>query len=264
MNMLPFGPLSAVIVWKINAGVSSAASGALDIWVVTWKLGVLNASKLKPAKQDPCTWNMVDIPENRKQTIVDLVEDHFNLVGSGPVHSLNLQSLILYMTGPDAIGKSTAVKALGEKVERPVLTFSLSELGYEPSGLKQNIERVFDLAHGFGAILALDQFDALIKNGADTDFLKAALESVFYRCLDKYRGVLVVTGNSQNLIKPAFLSRLTLRYNFKGLDSRKRKNMWKDTLEEVGETEEPHVTIQDNEINSLAEDLLDRRQVKLL
>ena len=76
--------------------------------------------------------------------------------------------------------------------------------------------------------------------------------------LEYYQGIMFMTTNRVNAIDPAFYSRIHITINYPNLDTETRKSVWSNF---VNSYKQP-ICIVDSDLNSLAENVMNGRQIK--
>lgn len=118
----------------------------------------------------------------------------------------------LLLSGLPGTGKSMAAEALATSLGRPVVKLDLSAVLSKWLGETETlIGQVFDLAEAAGAVLVLDEAEALFRqrkggSGGGSDALMTAVAFLLTR-LDRFEGVLCATTNRTQDLDDAFFRR---------------------------------------------------------
>ena len=121
--------------------------------------------------------------------------------------------------GPRGTGKSLSAALLGKALGRPVLAVDLSRVVSTYIGeTEKALDRAFEAAEDAGAILVLDEADALFgkRTGVkDANDRYANIEAAWLlQRLERFRGLAVFTTRHKQNIDPAFLRRLRFVLDF--------------------------------------------------
>ena len=111
----------------------------------------------------PIDWNdeafaNLVLPPGRKTMLQSLVEAHNTTDGGfddfvkGKGHGL-----VINMFGPPGVGKTLSAEATSEHVRRPLYVVGCGDLGTKASELDAELEKVFDLATAWKAIILIDE-----------------------------------------------------------------------------------------------------------
>jgi hypothetical protein len=151
-------------------------------------------------------WERLVLPERTKELLLATTASglHASALVSGkagksaaaadaPALSSNGNLFLLY--GPPGVGKTATVEALAEKFQRPLYSLSFGELGTSVRELEQVFSSVLALCSEWGALVLLDEGDALVERREKGQLLLNSLVGVLLRTLDKFEGQLFLTTN---------------------------------------------------------------------
>jgi vesicle-fusing ATPase len=115
--------------------------------------------------------------------------------------------------GPPGAGKSMAAQGLARELGLDLLRVDLSRVVSRHIGeTEKNIDRIFADASAKGAVLLLDEADALFGKRTevkDAHDRYANIEADYLlQKIEAYRGLAILTTNRRQAIDPAFLRRL--------------------------------------------------------
>ena len=116
-------------------------------------------------------------------------------------------------------GKRAAAEALAGQLERELLRIDLRSLVSKYIGeTEKNLDRVFRKAEGSGAVLLLDEADALFgkRTSVKDSHDRHANFDIAYlvQRLEAHRGLTILTTNRKQNLDPAFLRRLRFVVDF--------------------------------------------------
>lgn len=72
---------------------------------------------------------------------------------------------------------------------------SAGELSTDSRYLEQELQKILDICHAWGAILLLDEADVFLEKRNMHDIHRNALVSIFLRQLEYFQGILFLTTN---------------------------------------------------------------------
>lgn len=107
--------------------------------------------------------------------------------------SINHASAVLH--GPPGTGKTLTAEGISELLKCPLYAVSAGELGTDSRYLEQELQRILDICHTWGAILLLDEADVFLEKRNLQDVHRNALVSIFLRQLEYFQGILFLTTN---------------------------------------------------------------------
>lgn len=119
------------------------------------------------------------------------VSKTFNLIRNQS--SINHVPAVLH--GPPGTGKTLTAEGISELLKCPLYAVSAGELGTDSRYLEQELQRILDICHTWGAILLLDEADVFLEKRNLQDVHRNALVSIFLRQLEYFQGILFLTTN---------------------------------------------------------------------
>lgn len=137
----------------------------------------------------------------------------------------------LFSGGPGT-GKSLAAEVLANELGADLLRIDLSVLVSQYIGeTEKNVRRAFDAAESSGAVLILDEADALFgKRSEVTDAhdRHANVEvSYLLQRVEAYSGLAILTTNLRDAVDQAFMRRLRFRVHFRFPVADTREKIWR-------------------------------------
>jgi SpoVK/Ycf46/Vps4 family AAA+-type ATPase len=128
-------------------------------------------------------------------------------------------SHVVLFRGTDGTGKTLAAEMLSRDLGRPIFRIDLERVASKYIGeTEKNLGRLFDLAEAAGAILFLDEADALFGSRTsvrDSHDRYANMESAWLlQRIEAYEGLVILTTNLARPIDAAFVRRATAIIQF--------------------------------------------------
>lgn len=116
-----------------------------------------NVEHVQPiAWNDEAFANLV-LPPGRKALLQSLVEAHHSDIGFDDFIQGKGHGLVINLYGPPGVGKTLSAEATSEHVRRPLYVVGAGELGTTATALDAALQRVFDIATGWKAIVLIDE-----------------------------------------------------------------------------------------------------------
>ena len=164
-----------------------------------------------------------------KQTLMGLIENH----GIGEASRGNAgyqlndlvaekgKGLVILLYGPPGVGKTSTAQTIATAAGKPLISIGVADVGTSANLVESNLEKIFDLATTWSAILLIDEADVFLQSrakgeGAATE--RNALVSVFLRVLEYYQGILILTTNQIAQFDVAVQSRVHIAIKYEALD----------------------------------------------
>ena len=134
--------------------------------------------------------------------------------------------------GPSGTGKTLAAEVAANALDLDLYRLDLSAVVSKYIGeTEKNLRHVFDAAEASGAVLLLDEADALLGKRSevkDSHDRYANIEvSYLLQRMEAYRGLAILTTNMKSALDPAFLRRLRCVVEFPFPDAAERARIWR-------------------------------------
>ncbi|KAF7986681.1 hypothetical protein HWV62_20186 [Athelia sp. TMB] len=221
--------------------------------------------ELNVAHVQPITWNTdafanLVLPAGRKMLLQSLVEAHnAELSGFDDFIKGKGRGLVINLFGPPGVGKTLSAEATSEHVKRPLYVVGAADLGTQASTLDAELQRVFDLATSWKAIVLIDEADVFLEQRSLHDLERNAMVACFLRYLEYYPGILMLTTNRVRTFDEAFISRIHVSLHFHALEPPVRRQIWQAFLSRAGAVDG---AVTEEQLAGLAQRNLNGRQVK--
>ena len=153
---------------------------------------------ITPVVWNPETFEGLVLPSDRKTLLRSLIEAHDSNSEFDDFVRGKGQGLVINLFGPPGVGKTLSAEATSEHLRRPLYVVGSGDLGTKPSDLDHNLERIFDIATCWHAIVLIDEADVFLEQRSLHDLERNAMVAVL--CVQ------VAVGLWQNmslLISPA-------------------------------------------------------------
>lgn len=224
-------------------------------------------SNIHEIKWNEKAFESLVLPEDQKSIVKALVESHTGKnIASSTIDDIiqgKGRGLVSVLHGPPGVGKTLTAEGIAELLKRPLYCVSSGELGTNPAVLEQELNKILDIAHSWGAVLLLDEADVFLERRTMADMHRNALVSIFLRLLEYFQGILFLTTNRVETFDDAFQSRIHVALRYNELGFKAKFKIWKMFLEMVRVkygADSPDV-LSHEEIEWLAKRKLNGRQV---
>ncbi|KAL0571467.1 hypothetical protein V5O48_010503 [Marasmius crinis-equi] len=214
--------------------------------------------KIKPVQWNQEAFANLVLPDGRKHLLQALVEAHHRELGFDDFIKGKGHGLVVNLFGPPGVGKTFSAEATSEHVKRPLYLVGAGDLGTDPVKLDAALERVFEVATAWKAIVLIDEADVFLEQRSLHDLDRNAMVAVFLRHIEYYRGILFLTTNRVKAFDEAFLSRIHVALHFTHLPVESKIKIWDAFIKKVGASG----TITPKEIEILARRNINGRQIK--
>jgi SpoVK/Ycf46/Vps4 family AAA+-type ATPase len=134
--------------------------------------------------------------------------------------------------GASGTGKTLTAEVIANALALDLYMVDLSQVVSKYIGeTEKNLGRIFDAAEAGGAVLLLDEADALCGKRSevkDSHDRYANIEvSYLLQRMEAYRGLAILTTNMKSALDPAFLRRLRFVVSFPFPDAPQRAEIWR-------------------------------------
>ena len=194
-------------------------------------------SGIEDIKWNAEAFDSLVLPDRIKQNLKGLVSSHrFNAAKTiDDVIQGKGKGLNVVLHGPPGVGKTLTGESIAEYLKCPLYAVSAGELGTNSRSLEQDLNRIMDITHSWGAILLLDEADVFLEARQPHDIHRNSLVSVFLRLTEYYQGILFLTTNRVETFDEAFQSRIHMGIRYENLQPKARKKIW---MHHVGKVEQ--------------------------
>lgn len=193
-------------------------------------------SGIEDIKWNAEAFDSLVLPDRIKQNLKGLVSSHrFNAARTiDDVIQGKGKGLNVVLHGPPGVGKTLTGESIAEYLKCPLYAVSAGELGTNSRSLEQDLNRIMDITHSWGAILLLDEADVFLEARQPHDIHRNSLVSVFLRLTEYYQGILFLTTNRVETFDEAFQSRIHMGIRYENLQPKARKKIW---MHHIGKVE---------------------------
>lgn len=135
--------------------------------------------------------------------------------------------------GPPGTGKTLCAEAIAGELSRPLLVASLPAVVSKWVGeTEKNLERLFDKARELGAVLFIDEADALLMERGEGNASRHddAAVNTLLTLIERHEGLVLLATNLADRLDRALSRRLTYRLRFPLPDAVQRTAIWRGLL----------------------------------
>ncbi|KAM3071693.1 hypothetical protein ACMFMG_009565 [Clarireedia jacksonii] len=144
------------------------------------------------------------------------------------------KGLVLLLHGPPGVGKTLTAETIAEATGKPLFIVSVAEIGLNASRAERNLDKLFNLASKWEAILLVDEADVFLETrGSASSAGRNALVSVLLRVLEYYQGIIILTTNRIKSIDVAVISRIHLAIRYTDLTEDQMQKIFKFFLDQL-------------------------------
>lgn len=229
-----------------------------------------DAEKIEDVEWNSDAFANLVLPSDRKQLLQSLVEAHHHDLGFDDFIKGKGHGLVVNLFGPPGVGKTFSAEATSEHVKRPLYVVGGGDLGTRAADLDSALERIFDVATAWKAIVLIDEADVFLEQRSLHDLERNAMVAVFLRHVEYYRGILFLTTNRVQAFDEAFLSRIHVALHFQQLSHESKKQVWTAFIAKANagtgvggpEPNAGKVNVTKEQVSELAKRDVNGRQIK--
>jgi len=218
-----------------------------------------NVEKITPVEWNSDAFSNLVVPQDRKDLLQSLVEAHHKELGFDDFIKGKGHGLVVNLFGPPGVGKTFSAEATSEHVKRPLYVVGGGDLGTSATALDSALEKIFDVATAWKAIVLIDEADVFLEQRSLHDLERNAMVAVFLRHVEYYRGILFLTTNRVKAFDEAFLSRIHVALHFSSLTQSSKEQVWAAFIKKMGNAVD---NLGEKEIRELASRDINGRQIK--
>lgn len=225
-------------------------------------------SGIEEIKWNDEAFDSLVLPDRVKQNLKGLVSSHrFNAAKTiDDVIQGKGKGLNVVLHGPPGVGKTLTGESIAEYLKCPLYAVSAGELGTNSRSLEQDLNRIMDITHSWGAILLLDEADVFLEARQPHDIHRNSLVSVFLRLTEYYQGILFLTTNRVETFDEAFQSRIHMGIRYENLQPKARKKIWQHhvgKVEAMAEKDDHAKLFSEADFDELSKRNMNGRQVRV-
>ncbi|KAJ4289219.1 hypothetical protein N0V90_011561 [Kalmusia sp. IMI 367209] len=178
--------------------------------------------------------------KDTKDLLLDLVKHHSSTSAKGRIRDIVLNkgnSLVILLYGPPGVGKTTTAETIAIAAKKPLFPVSVTDVGTKAQNVERNLEKIFDLAAQWEAILLIDEADVFLESrskGRGFNTERNALVS----------GILFLTTNQIAQFDVAVQSRIHIALKYEQLNEAQTEAIFAQFLNQLN---------VDNRVDDMAE-----------
>lgn len=137
-----------------------------------------NVEKIQDVDWNQDAFENLVLPGDRKNLLQSLVEAHHKEIGFDDFIKGKGHGLVVNLFGPPGVGKTFSAEATSEHVRRPLYVIGGGDLGTTATSLDAALEKVFDVATAWKAIVLIDEADVFLEQRSLHDLERNAMVAV--------------------------------------------------------------------------------------
>ncbi|KAI1204853.1 uncharacterized protein F4807DRAFT_314289 [Annulohypoxylon truncatum] len=145
------------------------------------------------------------------------------------------KGLVILLWGVPGVGKTLTAESVASLAGKPLFSVGVSDIGLEGSKVETNLQKVFDLAGLWKAVLLFDEADVFLE-ARDThraDIQRNTIVSVLLRSLEYYDGILILTTNRLKSFDLAVQSRIHIAVEYNDLNQDQKQQIFMEFLNQL-------------------------------
>jgi hypothetical protein len=237
------GALAEEFALDMTAIDELAASNAPDdLWTSCLTRSRPRLDKLARRLTPAAGWDDIVLPEEGLRALHQIADQVrvrstvYDSWGFGDRQSRGLGLSVLF-TGPSGTGKTLAAEVLAHELRLDLYRTDLSAVISKYIGeTEKNLRRLFDGAELGGAILFIDEADALLGKRSEVKdshdrYANVQIDYLLQR-MEAYRGLAIMATNMRSALDTAFVRRLRFIVEFPFPDAVQRRAIWRHAFPE--------------------------------
>jgi len=173
------------------------------------------------------------VDKETKELISALVTNQIDAEKGTDLMSGKGNGLFILLHGGPGTGKTLTAESVAEFSKKPLYRVTCGDIGTEAAEVEKYLEVVLLLGKIWGCVVLLDEADVFLEQRKISDLQRNALVSVFFRVLEYYDGILILTSNRVGSFDESFKSRIQLTLRYKNLGKEQRLKIWENFISRV-------------------------------
>ncbi|KAF2236692.1 P-loop containing nucleoside triphosphate hydrolase protein [Viridothelium virens] len=126
------------------------------------------------------------------------------------------KGLVILLYGAPGVGKTLTAESVATLARKPLFPVGVSDIGIDGQNVETHLQRVFDLAGLWEAVLLFDEADVFLEARGEgiSDLRRNTMVSDLLRVLEYYEGILILTTNRLRSFDIAVQSRIHLAIKY--------------------------------------------------
>jgi hypothetical protein len=139
----------------------------------------LDVQRLNSVKESNNVFDCLKIPDNHKDIIQSLIEDHFLKKAENKKDGIERpaldwvkgkgKGLFILLHGVPGVGKTATAEAVAQASGKPLFAITCGDLGLTPKEMECALQRIFRLANTWDCVLLLDEVDTFFSQRSKGD-----------------------------------------------------------------------------------------------
>ncbi|KAF2873443.1 hypothetical protein BDV95DRAFT_604950 [Massariosphaeria phaeospora] len=147
------------------------------------------------------------------------------------------KGLVIMLYGFPGVGKTLTAESVALMAGKPLLSIGVSDIGIKGDKVEANLQKVFDLAARWEAVLLFDEADVFLeaRGEGENDLRRNAMVSVLLRILEYYDGILILTTNRMRSFDIAVQSRIHIAVKYEELSQEQQESIFRAFIDQLKE-----------------------------
>lgn len=197
-------------------------------------------------KTDRSALDRLVLPPQRKEIIRIVVEEFKQSTSSELQYSQRQRprrKLVMLLQGNSGTGKTYTAECLAEAEGKGLMTIHPGEIGSDSESPRDLLSLWLRLAQTSDAIVLVPAADSFLEQTPAADRGRSDVFSVFWACLESYRGIVILTTSRVSLPSEV-MSRIDLPVYYPPLDIKARLQIGKQILRDIEESRSPQISTE--------------------
>lgn len=181
----------------------------------------VNTSDLTDYVYDKSLREKIILPDDQRE-LLDILTSDIETFTTDIIEGKSAGNVIL-SKGKPGVGKTLTAEVYSELIERPLYSIHSGNLGTNAEDIRENLEKVFQRAKRWDAVLLLDEADVFVLERGN-NIEQNAIVAEFLRTLEYFDGLMFMTTNRADSIDDAIVSRTAaiIDYRVPGIDDARK------------------------------------------
>lgn len=191
--------------------------------LATHRFLMIDTRGLEEYTYDQSLRDKLVLPADQRD-LLDILTKDISTFTSDMIEGKSAGNVVL-CKGVPGVGKTLSAEVYAELTERPLYSIHSGSLGVTADAVRKNLEKIFQRAQRWDAVLLLDEADVFVIERGD-NLEQNAIVAEFLRTMEYFTGLMFMTTNRADSIDEAIVSRCAAMIDYRVPGREDARQIW--------------------------------------